>query len=227
MARVIIFCLTLILIGCKSSKNLSTVESKQSTIKDEVSIKERQGEVLWSNNTVSILYSFENSKESGETKLTLFSEDNNKIIQVVSDDDASLSSPYSIDSDGETFFVIFETWHGSGNLNEKLFFHLNKKTLEINPVQITTVEDIITKTKKKFELTDSLFTRKGEWYHHSGANSKDIFDQNGNLSFHLMLYKKEDGYTIKKYLLSGTYEFRRIHSIYTLVPTNLELSSPD
>ena len=37
MTRVIILCLALILIGCKSSENLLTVENKQLSIKDEIS----------------------------------------------------------------------------------------------------------------------------------------------------------------------------------------------
>ncbi|WBX76244.1 hypothetical protein PG911_16700 [Tenacibaculum ovolyticum] len=110
----------------------------------------------------------------------------------------------------------------------KKIFHLNKTTHKADLISITTKKEIVDQLKTKFNIRDSLYTKKGYIYREQ-PKGKHFFDKHGNLPFVLIIFNHSNS-DLNKGLegfrkLKGVYKFEEKNNEYFMTPENLTLEN--
>lgn len=224
----IIFLLAFFTIACQKIKNKKLAGDNTESSSFKKNSSEISDTILWKDSLTTIYYHKEEKKEWEEKELFIYTDKYDTIVKITNDNGASFNDPYFIEKDKEIFFIIFETWSGSGNHSKKKFFHLDKTTHKADIINITTRREIIDQIKTKFSIRDSLYTRKGEIYKEQ-PKGKYFFDKHGNLPFTLIIFNHSNS-DLNKGLegfkkLKGVYKFEEKSNEYFLIPENLTLEN--
>ncbi len=192
---------------------------KKSTLNIESNYK-----IIWEDLKVKIYANHSIIKE-GEERLVIYSSNKDTLLNFLHDEGGKIAFPFAINNKDEVFINFFEVWGGSGFLSEKHFFHLDKHKYTLNKVKNINIKNVLKAVKTKFDITDSIYIKKGEFYKNF-AFDKTCFNENGELPFTMILYNY-DKPKLNKGLegfktINGVYRFEKLKR-YTLKPTKIEL----
>ncbi|WP_422089489.1 hypothetical protein [Tenacibaculum ovolyticum] len=224
----IILLIVFFTIECQKIKNKKPTEANNESPSFKKNSLKISDTILWKDSLTTIYYHKEEKKEWEEKELFIYTNKYDTIIKITNDNGASFNDPYFIEKDNEIFFIIFETWSGSGNHSKKKFFHLNKTTHKADLISITTTKKIVDQLKTKFNIRDSLYTKKGYIYREQ-PKGKHFFDKHGNLPFALITFNHSNS-DLNKGLegfrkLKGVYKFEEKNNEYFMTPENLTLEN--
>ncbi len=119
-------------------------------------------------------------------------------------------------------------WEGSGFLSKKNFYKLDIGEYKLQRVINMDLLTLLNEVKIKFNMRDSLYTKKGEIYNNYLFDNT-CFNKNGELPFSLTLFNKSkpeldnglEGFKI----LKGTYEVKKNDNQYFLALKTINLKN--
>ena len=182
-----LFFILIILLSCKKGETKSITNALQGNKKSIAYSKVTKGlsqgdEILWSNENVNI-YVNHLIIEEGEEKLIIYTNKGDTLLTFNHDEGGRITNPFLLNKSDDTFVNFFEVWEGSGFLSKKNFYKLNTKQYKLERVIDLDFSTLLKKVKAKFNITDSLYTRKGEFYNNY-LFDKTCFNENVSCHFH-------------------------------------------
>ncbi|WBX76243.1 hypothetical protein PG911_16695 [Tenacibaculum ovolyticum] len=117
----IILLIVFFTIECQKIKNKKPTETNTESPSFKKNSLKISDTILWKDSLTTIYYHKEEKKEWEEKELFIYTNKYDTIIKITNDNGASFNDPYFIEKDNEIFFIIFETWSGSGNHSKKNF----------------------------------------------------------------------------------------------------------
>lgn len=230
------FCFIFVLItcfSCKKNEKEKPIDTVTSNYSDSLAFnkvveKPQEGDrILWSDKNIKI-YVNHSIIEEGEEKLVIYSNKKDTLLNFKHDEGGRITSPFIVNHDDNVFVNFFEVWEGSGFLSKKNFYKLDIEEYKLKRVINMDLLTLLNEVKIKFNIKDSLYTKKGEIYNNYLFDNT-CFNENGELPFSLTLFNKSkpeldnglEGFKI----LTGIYEVIKNDSQYFLALKTINLKT--
>jgi len=216
----------------------TSCKNKQATIKKVEYTKEVSSEkhskseaifenfdLIWDKQEQKLL-SQKTQSDFGNEKLIFINQKKDTLLSFNAQEGSQLSIPFVMNFDQELFLVFFEVYSGTGFLSEKQCYHFNPYKSHVQKINTPNRKSIFDTAYKQFKITDSLYTRKGEFYTHFSFE-EDIVDSKNEIPFQWILHNATKPHLNKGLegfkSLKGVYFLRKEKDRYELDFKNLEL----